>query len=511
MRWGLYSRVAVSLGVVLFAAMVGLALVLLRDVEDVFHSAQAANVALVLTGFWLLSMMLVLLVLGASLKPLSSLSRLITSASFDSPQHKVNNKLRARKDEVGVLACAFDAMMANLQKSYDELEQRESHYRQLIETANAIPWELDLNMRKLTYVGPQVERILGYEQESWLEDNFWLEHVFAEDLQAAEDFYRRVAAGKDESEMEYRILHADGHPVWVRDWVHRSFQDPRAPKIQGFTFDVDERVNARLELQRYREHLEKLVDERTAELVEVNKELQSFAHSLSQDLRVPLRIVNGFSQALMEDYADTLDEQGKDYLHRICLGTEAMGKMISDMLLLSRVTREEMHRKRFSLSEVVEKEFDRLRKSDPDRKISVSIQPDVMVYADQSMLQIVIENLLSNAWKYTAHTSVPEIKFSSENMNNKTIYSVSDNGAGFDMQYADKLFLPFRRLHNSKEFEGTGVGLATVKRIILRHGGDIWGEGSVGEGAVFSFTLSKEVAPVIDNKNNYEDMENHVA
>ena len=491
--------------------MLGLGYVLLRDVDDVFHSPQAAHVAMVLTGFWLLSMMLVLLVLSASLKPLSSLSHLITSTSFDSPRHTLNDKLRSRKDEVGVLACAFDAMMTNLQKSYDELEQREAHYRQLIETANAIPWELDLNTRKLTYVGPQVERILGYEQASWLEEKFWLDHVFPEDRQAAEDFYRRVASGKDEREIEYRIVHADGHPVWVRDWVHHSFQDPRAPKIQGFTFDVDERVNARLELQRYREHLEKLVDERTAELVEVNKELQSFAHSLSQDLRVPLRIVNGFSQAMLEDYSEALDDQGKDYLQRICLGTQAMGKMITDMLLLSRVTREEMHRKRFSLSEMVGSELDKLMKSDPDRKIIISIQPDVMVYADHNMLKIVVENLLSNAWKYTVNTNVPEIKFSSETENNKTIYTISDNGAGFDMQYADKLFLPFRRLHNSKEFEGTGVGLATVKRIVLRHGGEIWGEGGVGKGAAFHFTLSKELSSAVGNKNNYSDITNHVA
>jgi light-regulated signal transduction histidine kinase (bacteriophytochrome) len=295
-------------------------------------------------------------------------------------------------------------------------------------------------------------------------------------------------------------VHAQGQPVWVRDWVHPSFDDPRAPKVHGFTFDVNERVNARIELERYREHLENVVAERTAELVEVNKELQSFAHSLSQDLRVPLRIVNGFSQAVLEDYGSALDDQGVDYLRRICAGTEAMGKMINDLLLLSRVTREEMNRKRFNLSEMVEKEVERLRKADPDRQVNISIQPDVMVYADQSLLQIVVEHLISNAWKFTAKTEKPEINFSCETENNRTVYSVSDNGAGFDMQYAENLFLPFRRLHNSEEFEGTGVGLATVKRIILRHGGEIRGEGSVGKGASFYFTLTKEIAASVPDK-----------
>ena len=494
MSWGLFSRVAVSLSVVLGVALSALGYVLLH-VDISSQNDVSQKIILVLAGTWLFTVVVLLMTLRRTMKPLSLLTELITTTSFDSPQRVINEDLRANKDEVGALACAFDAMVANLQKYYEELGEREMHYRQLVETANVIPWELDLNARRITYVGPQAMGILGYPQNDWHKENFWLEHVYHEDRHLAENFYRRVAAGKGGNEIEYRMLDASGSIVWVRDWVHYSLKKSRTPVLQGFMFDISEQVSTREELRQYREHLENLVEEQTAELVAANQELQTFAHSISQDLRVPLRIINGFSQAMMEDYGEVVDEEGKDNLRRICAGTQRMGKMIDDLLILSRVTRQEMRRRKFDMSELVQRTNTQLQQLYPGREVNCVVQPEMMGYGDKDLLRIVLENLLGNAWKYTAKVDVPQITFSMHEVDGKAIYTVSDNGAGFDMRYADKLFSPFKRLHNSEEFEGTGVGLATVQRIILRHGGEVWGEGAVNKGAEFSFTLSGRSVP----------------
>lgn len=481
-----------------------------EDVGLLSQGQRTNDIILTLIGIWLVSMVVILIALGRSIKPLSALTQQITTTAFDSPRRVISDELRHRNDEVGVLACAFDAMLANLQKSYLELEQRESHYRQLVETANVIPWELDLNSRRITYVGPQITSILGYSVDEWKQEKFWSNHVYPEDLQVSEEFYRRIASGGEEKEIEYRMLHADGTVVWVRDWVHKSSKNPRSPVLQGFMFDVSERVNVRLELQRYREHLENVVDERTAELLTVNQELQSFAHSLSQDLRVPLRVINGFSKAMLEDYADVVDEEGRNNLKRICNGTEEMGKMIDDILILSRVTRQDLYRRKVNLSHIAEKISAELAERYSDAHVECIIEDDVVAYGDPELLTIVIEHLLNNAWKFSAHSQNPRVEFSSQTIDGEIVYSVKDNGAGFDMQYADKLFLPFRRLHNSDEFAGTGIGLATVKRIILRHGGKIWGEGAVNTGATLYFTLAKSSAEMILSDKKIIDAEGEV-
>lgn len=482
-----------------------------EDISPIFQGRRSNEIMLALIATWLLSMVTIFIVLSRSINPLSALTQRITSTSFDSPHRVIGDELRNRNDEVGVLACAFDAMIANLQKSYLALEQRESHYRQLVETANVIPWELDLNSRRITYVGPQITDILGYSVEEWCQEKFWLNHVYPEDVKMAEDFYRRVASGGEEKEIEYRMLHATGKVVWVRDWVHKSSKDPRSPVLQGFMFDVSERVNARMELQRYREHLENVVDERTAELLSVNQELQSFAHSLSQDLRVPLRVINGFSQAMLEDYADVVDEEGRNNLKRICHGTEEMGRMIDDILILSRVTRQDLYRRKVNLSDIAGQIVQGLKEKYGDTKVECRIEKEVVAYGDPELLSIVIEHLLENAWKFSSQTEHPQIEFYSKTIDGKVVYSVKDNGAGFDMQYAEKLFLPFRRLHNSEEFPGTGLGLATVKRIILRHGGEVWGEGAVGRGATLHFTLAKSSAEMVLADKKYIESHDDVA
>lgn len=478
--------------------MVLLAYILLHDLHE---AEKIKNIAMTLGGIWLLVMMVIHLVLRSTIKPLSALTIHIATTSLEMPRREITADLRARNDEVGVLACAFDAMLSNLQRSYSEMEKSEEHYRQLVETANVIPWELDLNSRRITYVGPQAKPMLGYELNDWYEDKFWLNHVCAEDVEMAEKFYRRVASAGEGGEIEYRMKHANGKVVWVRDCVHKSTNDPRSPTLQGLMFDVDERVKARHELQRYREHLENVVNERTAELLTVNQELQSFAHSLSQDLRVPLRVINGFSDAMLEDYGDVVGEEGRSYLKRICGGTKKMDTMIEDILILSRVTRKELYRKSVNLSVMAEDAAKSLREEFEGHRVEFVVAPEMMTYGDAELLKVLLTNLLSNAWKFSHKVDQPHIEFSSELSAGKRVFAVKDNGAGFDMQYAEKLFLPFRRLHNSEEFEGAGVGLAAVKRIVLRHGGKIWGEGQVNGGAVFYFTLGEASTGQLSSDN----------
>jgi len=500
MNWGLYTRVIVSLGFVLCISMLLLGYVLLYDLDK---AEKTESIILTLGGIWLLVMATIHLVLRSTIKPLSVLTKHITTTSFEMSHRKISTDLRTRKDEIGILACAFDAMLSNLQKSYSSLEKREEHYRQLVETANVIPWELDLNSRRITYVGPQAKAMLGYEISDWYEEKFWLNHVCEEDVDMAEKFYRHVASVDDGREIEYRINHANGKVVWVRDCVHKSTYDPRSPTLQGLMFDVDERVRARQELQRYREHLEKVVNERTAELLTVNQELQSFAHSLSQDLRVPLRVINGFSEAMLEDYGDIVGDEGRNYLKRICGGTKKMGKMIDDILILSRVTRKELYRKNIDLSRMADDVVKNLRDEYAGHPVDFVVDKQLTACGDAELMEILLNHLLDNAWKFTQKVDHPRVEFTGKLSEGNMVYTVKDNGAGFDMQYAEKLFLPFRRLHNFEEFEGVGVGLAAVKRIVLRHGGKIQGEGAVDGGAVFHFTLG-ESSPELsgaDKKN----------
>ncbi len=250
-------------------------------------------------------------------------------------------------------------------------------------------------------------------------------------------------------------------------------------------------TNARFydQIQRYATHLEDLVAARTAELAAVNRELEAFAYSVSHDLRAPLRSIDGFSQALLEDYAEMLDARGQDYLRRVRAAAKRMGRLIDDLLQLSRLTRRVMHRRSVNLSDMVRQIAEDLAGQEPERQVEWVIAPDVTAVGDPHLLQVALENLLGNAWKFTSKHPTARIEFGVMQKEGRTVYYVRDDGAGFDMAYADKLFGAFQRLHGLAEFEGTGIGLATVQRIIHRHGGQVWAEGEVEKGATFYFTL----------------------
>ena len=242
-------------------------------------------------------------------------------------------------------------------------------------------------------------------------------------------------------------------------------------------------------LQKARDELEQRVSERTRELLSANQELEAFSYSVSHDLRGPLDALNGFSYLLLKNNADQLDASGKESLRNIRDAARRMSDLIEDLLNLSRITTSTMHREEINLSTFARSILDELRRKEPDRQVEFVVPSDADAYADPRLLQIVMDNLLRNSWKYTSLHSRARIEFGQETKDGQIVYFVKDDGSGFDPRSADRLFQPFQRLHSTAEFPGHGIGLATVRRIVQRHGGRVWAEGLVEKGATFYFTL----------------------
>jgi PAS domain S-box-containing protein len=253
----------------------------------------------------------------------------------------------------------------------------------------------------------------------------------------------------------------------------------------AFVRDISERKDAEIRILDLNHQLGLRVEEAGA----ANRELEAFCYSVSHDLRTPLRSIDGFSLALLEDYGHVIDATGKDYMVRVRNATQRMAGLIDDLLNLSRVSRAELNREAVDLSIMAAGICAELKLANPGRNVVCEITPGLTVTADPALVRIVLENLLGNAWKYTSRKAEARVELGMQREHNREIYYVKDNGAGFDMTYADKLFAPFQRLHRADEFEGTGVGLATVLRILHRHGGHAWAEASVDRGATVFFTL----------------------
>jgi PAS domain S-box-containing protein len=288
-----------------------------------------------------------------------------------------------------------------------------------------------------------------------------------------------IRSGKPLVDEEEHIVWPDGRETWVSTTkIPLPDQAGQIIGTFGISRDITERKRAEVALQKAK-----------LELEAANKELEAFSYSVSHDLRSPLRSIDGFSQALMEDYADQLPAEGQNHLKRVRAATQRMGQLIDDLLNLSKVTRASMKLVPVDLSGLVRGIVAELQRTQPERRVNFNLTPNLKARGDPSLLQAVLENLLNNAWKFTAKREQAEIEFGSKHENDETIYFIRDNGAGFDMAYVGKLFGAFQRLHAMTEFSGTGIGLATVQRIIHRHGGRIWAEGAVDQGATFFFTL----------------------
>ena len=360
----------------------------------------------------------------------------------------------------------------------EALREAQERFRSAFDNAPIGVAVVDLDGRFLQ-VNRSLCEILGYPEEVLLATTF-REITHPDDVEASMEQVRRAMRDEVGSySLEKRYLAAGGRQVWVSLSVSLVRDADGKPlyfvdQIQ----DITERKLAERELAR-----------RAEELAHANAELEQFSYSVSHDLRAPLRSIDGFSQILLEDYADRLDEEGRAYLGRGRAASQHMGHLMDDLLDLSRGSRGPLRTGRVDLSTLARDIVEELRRSQPDREAEFVVAEDLEADGDARPLAVALENLLGNAWKFTSRKPAAKIEFGSFSEDGDRVYFVRDDGAGFDAAYADRLFKAFQRLHKDEDFEGTGIGLATVQRVIQRHGGRLWAEGEVDEGATFYFTL----------------------
>ncbi|MBS1792339.1 MAG: PAS domain S-box protein [Acidobacteria bacterium] len=370
----------------------------------------------------------------------------------------------------------------------DSILESERRYRLLFES-NPLPmWVYDTETLKFLAVNQAAVQQYGFSREEFLE-------MTISDIRPPAEMSRMIDSARSMSVWflkagTFSHLKKDGTLISVEISAHDITFEGRPARLV-LANEVTEREKAEKMILEMNETLEKRVSERTVELKAVNSELEAFSYSVSHDLRAPLRAMDGFSLALLEDYADQLDDDARNYLNRIRAGSQNMARLIDDLLKLSKMSRGELRRRKIDLSKIVREITDILQETQPKSSVSLKIEDNVTGYGDERLIRAALENLIGNAWKFTSKKESAEISFGCQKENGRTVFFIKDNGAGFDMTYSDKLFGAFQRLHSTGEFEGTGIGLATVQRVINRHGGRIWAESEVGRGAAFYFILGK--------------------
>jgi PAS domain S-box-containing protein len=382
------------------------------------------------------------------------------------------------------LVLAYD--VTERETSADALSQLQVRYRTLVELS---PEPIHIHRDgRFIFVNSAAVRIFRAHSAAQMIGRPLLDCILPEFHASVQERISRMERGQAMPRVEQRILALDGTEIDVESSA-APISDEGRPAFMVVMRDITERKRAERELKLLNEDLEQRVRDRTAQLETTNRELEAFAYSVSHDLRAPLRTINGFGAAVMEDHASTLDAQAKDYLVRIRAATERMNQLIDDLLALSRVTRLELRRQNVDLSLMARDVADEVRLANISRQVDVRIEGGMTVEGDPGLLRVLMHNLLDNAWKFTRRQAQARVDVGQQIDGAERIFFVRDNGAGFDMTYAAKLFGVFQRLHLQREFEGSGVGLATAQRIVRRHGGRIWAESVIGEGAVFRFTL----------------------
>lgn len=422
--------------------------------------------------------------------------------------------------------------VTQIRRFEQDLRHREAMFRAVVENNHDGIIFTDAQ-GTITYRSPSYKRINGYEDVERVGHNAF-ETIHPEDVEAVRQFWARMIDRPGQVlTFEYRTRHKNGTWLWIESTGKNMLDVPDVNAIVVSSRDITERKAAQEEIQRNQQELKRLLAEadesrrvllsvvedqrqaeenlnrlnaelehrvaaRTVQLESALKELEAFSYSVSHDLRAPLRGINGWSLALMEDYASVLDDRAQLYLNRVRDETTRMGQLIDDILRLARISRFEMNFVWVDLSAMAEKILERLCEDEPREGVRIEIEEGIKVRGDANLLEIALTNLLSNAYKFTGKQADTQIQFGSCVLNGAQVYFVKDNGAGFDMAYAKNLFGAFQRMHKQSDFPGTGIGLATVQRIIHRHGGKVWAEAQKGQGATFYFTLPADFLPDVD-------------
>ncbi|HYM80960.1 MAG TPA: PAS domain S-box protein [Candidatus Limnocylindria bacterium] len=394
-------------------------------------------------------------------------------------------------DELGILTEAFNDMLSEIQERDTAIRTKEAGLRAILESA--LDCVITMNHEgRIVEFNPAAETLFGYRRDAVVGKPL-ADLIIPPRLrdQHRQGLARYIATGTGvmlDKRLELMAMRADGKEFPVELAITRILQDG-PPMFTGFIRDITERKRSEQEIHDLNADLERRVIERTADLEASNQELEAFSYTVSHDLRAPLRAIDGFSKVLLDEYGPRLDDPGKRHLERVRGASRQMSQLIDDLLDLAKLSRAEMHHQKVDLSALGNDLADAIRQSQPERQVSFVIDEGLTIDGDLQLLRIALDNLLRNAWKFTSKHPTATIELGRVPHNGTSIYYVRDDGAGFDMAHADILFAPFQRLHRQSDFEGTGVGLATVHRIIQRHQGRVWAEGSVEHGATFYFTL----------------------
>ncbi|MBF0382435.1 MAG: PAS domain-containing protein [Magnetococcales bacterium] len=400
-----------------------------------------------------------------------------------------SNKKSQQELRDGVLGLGQKSMRksyySQLRRRMDELEQ----YRGLLNQARDAICLVDMDSLSLVDCNDGAKKMFQLHSDKDTPPPTLLEIIGENHEKIITEWLSQSDEAKNDSlEIEAERTLAGGEHIFILLSLSRAvFADIKHIVCVGH--DITARRNAEIALQNSHAELENRVKERTRELAHSNKELEAFAYSVSHDLRAPLRSIEGFGQILLDDYHGKMDDEGKQYIKYMQEGCLEMNALIDGILALSRSTRGEIHIEELDLSSLAQNIVQTLHNTEPERKVTTAIMPGLTCKGDSRLIKTCLENLLGNAWKYSSKKPHTQIDFGTKEEDGETIYYIQDNGDGFDMNSVERLFQPFKRLHTNSQFEGNGIGLATVKRIIERHGGRIWAKGEVGIGATFNFTL----------------------